>query len=372
MKIAFNKAFITGSEEQFIQDVIASGNLSGNGKFTNLCQNFFEDKFGFKHSLLTSSCTDALEMTAILLDIKPGDEIILPTYTFVSAANAFVLRGASIKYIDSTPDHPNLDPSLIRPLINEKTKAIVVVHYAGVSVDMDPIMDLADTHNIAVIEDAAQGLTSKYKGRYLGSIGHMATFSFHATKNIISGEGGLLVVNDEKYIKRSEIIWEKGTNRTAFKRGEVDKYTWVDIGSSFLPSELTAAFLWGQLQCLKSIQSDREKKWRLYHRYLSKETQVTIAKIPSYSTNNAHIFYLLAKSKEEREALSSHLKNDNIQAYFHFLCLHKSPAGKEFADDQKFPNAQKFEDCLLRLPLYNNIRDEEIQYVVDSIKEFYK
>ena len=371
MNIAFNKTYITGSESAYIQDVISSKNLSGNGKYTELCHNFFKEKFGYKHCLLTSSCTDALEMCAILLDIKEGDEVILPTYTFVSAANAFVLRGAKIVFADSTNEHPNLDPKSVEALVTEKTKAIIVVHYGGVSVDMDPIMEIAQANNIYVVEDAAQALTTKYKSNYIGTIGHLATFSFHATKNITSGEGGLLVVNDEQFIKRSEIIWEKGTNRTAFKRGEVEKYTWVDIGSSFLPSELTAAFLWGQLQHLYSIQNQREISWKFYFEKLKQIEGIQLPNVSNDSTNNAHIFYILCKSLEQRNTLSSFLNKNNIQAYFHFLCLHKSPAGKKFSQQLDFPNADKFENCLLRLPLHNSIRKDEQEHVVDCLQEFF-
>ena len=264
--IPFNKPFLTGKETDYITDAVVSGKISGNGKYTQLCQQFFENKFGIKKTLLTTSCTDALEMAAILIDIKEGDEVIMPSYTFVSTANAFVLRGAKIIFADSMPNHPNIDASKIESLITPKTKAIVPVHYAGVACDMDTIMNLAKKYNLFVIEDAAQAIDSYYTGKdgikkALGSIGHLAAFSFHETKNIIAGEGGMLAINDEQFINRAEIIWEKGTNRSAFFRGEVDKYGWVDIGSSFLPSEIIAAFLWAQLENLEAIQKVRKQHW---------------------------------------------------------------------------------------------------------------
>ena len=263
--INFNEPYCTGNEPKYIQDAINRGKLSGNGYYTKKCQHFLEEKLGVKKCLLTTSCTDALEMCAILLDIQPGDEVIMPSYTFVSTANAFVLRGAKIVFCDSRPDHPGMDESLIEGLLTEKTKAIVPVHYAGVACDMDKIMSIAKQHDLFVVEDAAQAIDSHYKGKPLGSIGHLAAFSFHETKNISSGEGGALIINDDRFLERSEIIWEKGTNRSAFWRGEVDKYGWVDIGSSFLPSEITAAFLWAQLESLEKIQEQRKSIWNAYN-----------------------------------------------------------------------------------------------------------
>ena len=294
MKILFNKPYLTGKETHYIYDAVSSGKISGNGKYTQLCHEFFEKRYGFRKCLLTTSCTDALEMAAILLNIQSGDEVILPSYTFVSTANAFVLRGAKLVFADSNKENPNIDPNQIESLITSKTKAIIVVHYAGIACDMDPIMDIANRHHLFVVEDAAQAIDSYYKGKPLGGIGHLGSFSFHETKNIISGEGGMLTINDEQFIERAEIIWEKGTNRSAFFRGEIDKYGWVDIGSSFLPSEVVSAFLFAQLEHLDDIQNKRKLLWDNYH--MAFETianpSFNLPNIPSYATNNAHMFYL--------------------------------------------------------------------------------
>ena len=310
--IPFNKPFLTGKETDYITDAVVSGKISGNGKYTQLCQQFFENKFCIKKTLLTTSCTDALEMAAILIDIKEGDEVIMPSYTFVSTANAFVLRGAKIIFADSMPNHPNIDASKIESLITPKTKAIVPVHYAGVACDMDTIMNLAKKYNLFVIEDAAQAIDSYYTGKdgikkALGSIGHLAAFSFHETKNIIAGEGGMLAINDEQFTERAEIIWEKGTNRSAFFRGEVDKYGWVDIGSSFLPSEIIAAFLWAQLENLEDIQQKRKSHWEQYKLQLenwSRTNEIQLPIIPEYATNNGHMFYIVLDPEFN---LSSHI-----------------------------------------------------------------
>lgn len=370
MKVPFNIPHITGKESKYIADVIETKSLSGNGKYTQLCHNWFKEKIGVKHCLLTTSCTDALEMSSILADIMPGDEVIIPSYTFVSAANAFVLRGAKIVFADSLPDHPNIDHTLIESLITPLTKAIVVVHYAGVACDMDAIMDIANGHNLIVIEDAAQAIGVKYKDKFLGTIGHFGTFSFHATKNIQCGEGGLLIVNDDKYITRSEIIWEKGTNRAAFSRGEVDIYTWVDIGSSFLPSELNAAFLWGQLENYDQIQHSRLAAWLYYQEHLGNSHNFTIPIIPDFSTNNAHIFYIVCTDLALRDALSGYLKERSIQAYFHFIRLDKSKINKNTSTESNFPNAQKFEQNLLRLPIFNDISKEQLIEVIMEVKSF--
>ncbi len=370
MKVPFNIPHITGQESQYINDVIETKQLSGNGKYTGLCHNWFKEKFGIKHCLLTTSCTDALEMTSILSDIQPGDEVIIPTYTFVSAANAFVLRGAKIVFADSQKDHPNIDHTQIESLITPRTKAIVVVHYAGVACDMDPIMEIAAKHNLVVIEDAAQAIGVKYKGRFLGTIGHFGTYSFHATKNLQCGEGGLLIVNDEKYIKRSEIIWEKGTNRAAFIRGEVDKYTWVDVGSSFLPSELNAAFLWAQLENYDQIQNSRLAAWAYYEKHLAGTQNITLPNIPDFSSNNAHIFYILCKDLKHRDNLSSSLKEKGIQAYFHFIRLDSSNVQQNTVADLHFPNAQIFEQRLLRLPIFKDITKEQLIEVIMEVKSF--
>ena len=317
--IPFNKPYLTGKETQYIEEAVKSGKISGNGIFTKKCQDFFETNYHIKKALLTTSCTDALEMAAILINIQEGDEVIMPSYTFVSTANAFVLRGAKIVFADSMPNHPNIDASKIEALITSKTKAIVPVHYAGVSCDMDTIMDLAKKYNLFVIEDAAQAIDSYFTGKdgkkkALGSIGHLAAFSFHETKNIIAGEGGLLAINDEQFINRAEIIWEKGTNRSSFFRGEVDKYGWVDIGSSFLPSEIIAAFLWAQLENLEKIQSKRKEIWNDYYSKLNdwaNENEISLPELPSYATNNAHMFYLVCKNLEQRTSLIQHLKEND-------------------------------------------------------------
>ncbi len=372
--IGFNKPYITGKEFDNIQAAIKFEKLSGNGHFTKLCHDFFENKYGFKKTLLTHSCTAALEMAAILIDINPGDEVIIPAYTFVSTANAFVLNGAKVVFADSNELNPNVSPSHISSLITKKTKAIVVVHYAGVACDMDAIMELANAHNLYVIEDAAQAIDSYYKGRPLGSIGHLAAFSFHETKNIISGEGGMLVVNDSQFIERSEIIWEKGTNRSAFSRGIVDKYRWVDKGSSFLPSELTAAFLYAQLECLDFIQQTRKHVWLQYYSLFSsaKIKNFGSPHIDEFATNNAHLFYLLTASLEERDNLLAFLKAKNIQAVFHYLPLHQSPYFEKMNGSKvSLPFAEKYGCQLIRLPFYTELATEDIEHIVKQVISFY-
>lgn len=368
MKIPFNKPYLTGKETQYIEEAVKSGKISGNGIFTQKCQHFFESNYGFKKSLLTTSCTDALEMAAILINIKEGDEVIMPSYTFVSTANAFVLRGAKIVFADSMPNHPNINASKIESLITSKTKAIVPVHYAGVACDMDTIMDLAKKYNLFVVEDAAQAIDSYYKGKdgvkkALGSIGHLAAFSFHETKNIISGEGGMLAINDEQFINRAEIIWEKGTNRSSFFRGEVDKYGWVDIGSSFLPSEIVAAFLWSQLENLERIQNKRKAHWKTYKTTLNdwaKKHDIKLSELPNYATNNAHMFYLVCNNLKQRTALINHLKQNDIWAVFHYISLHKSPFYEDKHDGRLLPETDNFTDCLLRLPLFYELDVNEV------------
>lgn len=368
MKIPFNKPYLSGNETKYIEDAVKSGKISGNGKYTQLCQAFFENKYSIKKALLTTSCTDALEMAAILINIQPGDEVIMPSYTFVSTANAFVLRGAKIIFADSREDHPNMDETKIESLITDKTKAIVPVHYAGTSCEMDTIMDLAKKYNLYVIEDAAQAIDSYYTDRNgekkpLGSIGHLAAFSFHETKNIISGEGGLLAINDEKFINRAEIIWEKGTNRSSFFRGEVDKYGWVDIGSSFLPSEIIAAFLWAQLENLEKIQAVRKTHWEKYKNDLSdwaQNNEIALPKVPKYATNNAHMFYLVCKDLEQRTAVLDYLKQNEILAVFHYISLHESPFYKEKHSGSALIESDKFTDQLLRLPLYYEVDTDNV------------
>ena len=366
--IPFNKPYLTGKETQYIEEAVKSGKISGNGIFTQKCQQFFESNYGFKKTLLTTSCTDALEMAAILINIKEGDEVIMPSYTFVSTANAFVLRGAKIVFADSMPNHPNIDASKIESLITSKTKAIVPVHYAGVACDMDTIMDLAKKYNLFVVEDAAQAIDSYYTGKdgikkALGSIGHLAAFSFHETKNIISGEGGMLAINDEQFINRAEIIWEKGTNRSSFFRGEVDKYGWVDIGSSFLPSEIVAAFLWAQLENLERIQNTRKAHWEIYKSTLidwAKKHDIKLPELPSYSTNNAHMFYLVCKNLEQRTVLIQHLKQNDIWAVFHYISLHKSPFYESKHDGRVLEQTNRYTDCLVRLPLFFELNSNEV------------
>ncbi len=375
MKIGFNKPHLTGKETHYIYKAVQSLQLSGNGIFTKKSHQYFEENYGFNKCLLTSSCTDALEMSAILINIEPGDEVIMPAYTFVSTANAFVLRGAKIIFADSLPNHPNIDVSKIEALITEKTKAIVPVHYAGMACEMDEIMHLADKYNLFVVEDAAQAVDSYYKGKPLGSFGHLATFSFHETKNIISGEGGMLVVNDEKLIPRAEIIWEKGTNRSAFFRGEVNKYGWVDVGSSFLPSEVVAAFLYAQLENLDDIQNKRKHIWETYHQALEELEQKGKLKrpiIPANATNNAHMYYILCNSYEDRTKLIAHLKSKEISAVFHYLSLHKSPFYKDKHDGRELPQSDYYEHHLLRLPFFYDLTEEEQSYVIEEIKNFYK
>jgi len=349
-------------------------NISGNGYFTKKCHQYFENRFHFKKCLLTTSCTDALEMTSLLLDVQPGDEIIMPSYTFVTTANAFILRNAKIIFADSTNTSPNLDPDQIEPLISSRTKAIVVVHYAGIACDMQKITSMAKKHNLLVIEDAAHAIDSFYKDQPLGSIGDLGTFSFHETKNIIAGEGGMLSINNKKFLDRSEIIWEKGTNRAAFFRGEVDKYNWVDVGSSFLPSEITAAFLYAQLENLDDIQQRRKKIWQYYYdhlRGLEEQGIIKLPHIPSYATNNAHMFYLVCENNQTRTELINFLKGEGIQALFHYLSLHKSPFYKDRHDGRELPNADKYSDCLLRLPFFYEIKQEELQRTVQAISKFY-
>lgn len=373
--IPFNKPFLTGKEAHYMYQAVFSGKLSGNGMFTKKCQSFFESRYGFKKCLMTTSCSDALEMAAILCDVQPGDEVIVPSYTFVSSALAFVRQGAKIVFADSCVDNPNIDADKIEALITPKTKVIVPVHYAGVACDMDKIMDIAHRHNLLVVEDAAQAIDSYYKGKPLGSIGHLGCFSFHETKNVISGEGGLLVVNDERFIRRSEIIWEKGTNRSEFFRGEVNKYGWVDTGSSFLPSEIISAFLYAQLENLDMIQNRRKAIWQEYYnglKDLAEQGFFTLPSIPDYATNNAHMFYIVCRSLEERSALIKYLKEHGVLSVFHYLSLHKSDYYlKHDSDRPELPNCDRYADCLVRLPMFYELGDEEVGMIVGFIHDFY-
>ncbi|WP_291594799.1 dTDP-4-amino-4,6-dideoxygalactose transaminase [Bacteroides sp.] len=367
--IPFNKPYLTGKEAHYMYQAVYGGKLSGNGMFTKKCQEYFEKQYGFKKSLLTTSCTDALEMCAILADIQPGDEVIVPSYTFVSTALAFVRQGAKIVFADSCLDNPNIDATHIEELITPNTKAIVPVHYAGVACDMDPIMGLARKYNLLVIEDAAQAIDSYYKGKALGSIGHLAAFSFHETKNIISGEGGMLAINDERFIRRAEIIWEKGTNRAEFFRGEVNKYGWVDTGSSFLPSEVIAAFLWAQLENLENIQQRRTELWNRYNDALLAAAlpNITLPNIPDYATNNAHMYYLVCQSLEHRTELIKKLKENGVLAVFHYLSLHSSEYYHDKHDGRVLANTDHFADCLVRLPMFYELADVEVAEIVRII-----
>lgn len=373
MKIPFNKPAFVGNELEYIKQAIQIGQISGNGHFTKKCHHFFEEKFSSK-CLLTTSCTDALEMCSLLLDIQPEDEVIIPSYTFVSTANAFVLRGAKIVFADSQPDHPNMDAESIEQLISPRTRAIVVVHYAGIACDMDKIMSLAQRYNLFVVEDAAQAIDSYYKGKTLGTIGHLAAFSFHETKNVISGEGGLLVINDKQFEKRAEILWEKGTNRTAFFKGEVDKYGWVDVGSSFLPSDLIAAFLYAQLEKMDVIQSKRKLIWDTYFENLlplQEKGHIKLPVIPAYATNNAHMFYIICKDVDTRDKLIAHLKKHDILSVFHYLSLHKSPFYASRHDGRELYWSDFYSDRLVRLPFYFELSPDEQKKILNAIQGFF-
>lgn len=372
--IPFNVPHFAGKEFDYIRRAIEDRKISGNGRYTKACHEFFQQEYGFGKCLMTSSCTDALEMAAILAEVEPGDEVIMPSYTFVSTANAFVLRGATIRFIDSRADHPGMDEQLILEQVNEKTKAIVAVHYAGVACDMDVIGQVAEKHGLLVTEDAAQAIDSYYKGKPLGSLGDLAAFSFHETKNIISGEGGLLVVNNKKFENRSEIIWEKGTNRAAFWRGDVDKYGWVDVGSSFLPSEITAAFLFAQLESMEKIQSRRRAIWNKYNEAfdeLRRLDLVGLPVIPEYATNNAHMYYMVCNNLKERTALIEHLNRNKINAVFHYQSLHQSQYYRNKYEGEDLPQSDRYTDCLVRLPLHLNLGNDNIDFISEKVREFF-
>lgn len=376
-KIPFNKPYIIGNELNNIKVAIIEYNqISGDGAFSHKCQDWLEQTLNCKKALLTHSCTAALEMSAILADIQPGDEIIMPSFTFVSTANAFVLRGGIPVFVDIRPDTLNIDENKIESAITSKTKAIVPVHYAGVPCEMDTIMKIANQYNLLVIEDAAQGLLSIYKGKQLGTIGHLGALSFHETKNIISGEGGALLINDMDFCERSEIIWEKGTNRKQFFRGNVDKYTWVDIGSSFLPSEMIAAFLWAQLENAEDIIDNRRKSFDAYYfalKSLVDAGKIRLPYIPEDHSANGHIFYIITNSHEEREALLQHLQDNGIVAIFHYVPLHSSPAGEKYGQfDSELKNTDSLSLRIIRLPLYYGMTTEDIEYIVNSINNFFK
>jgi dTDP-4-amino-4,6-dideoxygalactose transaminase len=368
--IPFNKPCLHGAELSYIAEAAASGHISGDGLFTVRCQAFFEHRYGFRKTLLTSSCTDALEMSAILLAIKPGDEVIVPSYAFVSTANAFALRGAKIVFADSSLDHPNIDADSIEALVTPRTRALVLIHYAGHACDMAKILAVAQHHDLALVEDAAHAIDASYQDRPLGSFGAMATLSFHETKNVTSGEGGLLVVNEDEFVDRAEIIRHKGTNRTSFDRGEVDRYEWVDLGSSFLPADTVAAYLFAQLEALETVQSRRKAIWHRYSTNLAAElagTGVATPLTPAGADNNGHMFYLLCQSLKQRTALISGLRNDGIEAVFHYQSLHRSRFFRGRHDGRPLPQSDRFSDCLVRLPLFYELTDDQVDYICDRI-----
>lgn len=372
--IPFNKPYMTGRELDYIKLAVESGKISGDGGFTRKCHAWLEQRLGRGRAFLTSSCTDALEAAAILCDLEPGDEVIMPSFTFVSTSNAFVLRGARIRFVDSRPDHPNMDARLIEEVINERTRVIVPVHYAGMACDMDMIDRIATRHDLRVVEDAAQGIDSFWRGRALGTLGHLAAFSFHETKNLISGEGGSLHVNDPKLVARAEVVREKGTNRSSFFRGEVDKYGWVDVGSSFLPSDVTAAFLYAQLETCDDIQARRRAIWRRYHEQLSDlqaQGHLQLPEVPDGATNNAHMYYITCPSLHVRTELIESLKAAGVMAVFHYQSLHASRYYAGLHDGRPLPNADRYTECLVRLPLYFELTDVQVDTVCDAIRMFY-
>ena len=374
-RIPFNKPGLAGNESRYLAAAIARGHISGDGEFTRKCHAFFEQALGLQKALLTTSCTHALEMAALLLNLQPGDEVILPSFTFVSTANAFVLRGARPVFIDIRPDTLNLDEQQLERLLSPRTRAIVPVHYAGVGCEMDVILDIAKRHDIAVVEDNAHGLFGKFRGKYLGTLGCLAAHSFHETKNFTCGEGGALFINDARYAERAEIIREKGTNRTQFFRGQVDKYTWVDLGSSYLPSELLAAFLYAQLEAREQIQSKRRRIWEYYRQHLAEwaeQHDVRRPFVPETCEHPFHMFYLLAPSLEFRQALIAHLKARGILSVFHYLPLHLSAMGKSFGGKSgDCPVSETISDRLLRLPFYNDLSEADQARVVEAIQEFH-
>ena len=374
--IDFNRPAFTGREFDYIRDAVQRGMLCGDGEYTKRCSQWMMDKFHVNHVMLTTSCTHALEMAAHLCDIKPGDEVIMPSYTFVSTADAFVLKGAKIVFVDIRPDTMNIDEKLIEAAVTEKTKVIVPVHYAGVACEMDTIMEIAKKYNLKVVEDAAQGVDACYKGKALGTIGDFGCYSFHETKNYSMGEGGALLIRDEKNVENAEIVREKGTNRSKFFRGQIDKYTWVEAGSSYLPSELNAAYLYAQLEAADKINEKRLSIWNRYWAGLEKlsdEGKIIRPTIPEDCVHNAHMFYLKARDLEERTALISYLKEQGVQAVFHYIPLHTAPAGRRygmFAGEDRYTTRES--ERLVRLPLYYNLSLEQADYVIDKVNAFYK
>ena len=372
--IPFNRTSLVGQEIKYMTAAISNGDVTGDGPFTHKVEKLLEKELGVKRALLTTSCTHALEMSAILLDINSGDEVIVPSYTFVSSALAFFMHGAKIVFSDVRPDTFNLDENKLEGLVTKNTKAIVLVHYAGVACEMDAIMEIASRHNLIVIEDNAHGLYGKYKGRYLGTIGHMATQSFHGTKNFTSGEGGALLINDPVYVQRAEIIREKGTNRARFFRGQVDKYTWVDKGSSYVMSDILAAFLFGQLECAFHIQTVRKSLWNFYYAGLegwANNNNIRLPIVPDSCQQAYHIFYLLMPNLESRTAFIEDLKLSGVSVVFHYLPLHSSDMGKSITNNEVgLPITDNISDCVVRLPMYENLTIEETTYIVEKIKLF--
>lgn len=370
--IKFSIPYIPETASLKMEEVLKSGHIQGNGKYTKACEKFFEKRYGAIKAIMTPSCTDALEMCAILLDIQPGDEVIVPDYTFVSTVNPFILQGGRPVFVDSSDEHPNICLDGVKKAISPRTKAIVVVHYGGVAIDMDRLLEIAD--GIPIVEDAAHSIDAHYKGRQLGTIGTFGTFSFHDTKNISCGEGGMLLVNKEGHIKRAEIIRDKGTNRSSFFRGEVNKYGWMDIGSSFLPSELQMALLDSQLECIDKIQANRLAVWENYQKYLNlaalKKVGITTNSHPEYASHNAHLYYILCKSVEQRDRLLKRFENKNIQAAFHYQALHKSKFGKSFCTDVNLTNSLKFSNQLVRLPLHEALTEADVEYIANILNAF--
>ncbi len=374
MHIPFNKPYLSGSELQYIREAVENLQISGNGVFTQRCQEFFEKRYRIPRALLTTSCTDALEMCALLLNLQPGDEVIIPSYAFVSCANAFALRGAVCRFADSTPETPNIDPQSVEALISPRTKAIVALHYAGVACEMEELLQIAEANDAVLIEDAAHAVESYYHGQQLGTFGPLSAFSFHETKNISCGEGGLLAINHPAFAERAEILWHKGTNRSAFSKGKVDKYSWVDLGSSFLPSDILAAYLWAQLENLEQIQHARLRIWERYNtelKILEERGDAALPVIPEYASVNGHLFYLTMQSKEERDELLAFLNAHGVNAVFHYVTLHDSPYFRAQYRGPELPNARRFSERLVRLPLFCELSESDQERVITLTKEFF-
>ena len=374
-KIPFNKPFFAGKEVQNIVNAAYYGHLSANGPFTKMCHYFFEERWGFKKTYMTTSCTDAFEMAALLMDLKEGDEVIMPSFTFVSTTSPFILRGAKLVFADSRDDHPNMDMEKVEELITEKTKVLVVMHYGGVAVDMDKAVELAEKYNLILLEDVAHAIDSYYKGKPLGTFGDFAAFSFHETKNVSSGEGGLLAINNEQYIEQADIVWEKGTNRTAFEDGKVNQYEWVGLGASYNPSDMIAGMLYAQLENIEDIQRKRIQIWEQYYeklKVLEEKNLVVIPHIPDYATNNGHLFYLLLEDKKQRDALIKFMDDNHVMTVFHYLPLHSSPYFKSKHDGRALPNCERYADTLVRLPFFYELPLMIVDLIADKVKEFFE